>query len=108
MYTRTHEFSYSAVDFKREGTPLLPTIVDALTCCSFGVVRDAGLVAPNVLTSGMSFVQSSSAVHARDTCELEHWRALDDLTISEGSGAAFLVTLHTHLPGDPSHAPSYG
>ena len=34
--------------------------VDDFTCCSFGVVRDAGLVTPNVLPSGVSYVQSSS------------------------------------------------
>ena len=37
---------------------LSPT-VDALTCRSFGMVRDAYLVAANVLPSCMSFVQIS-------------------------------------------------
>ena len=29
--------------------------VDAFTCCSFGAVRDAGLVTPNVLPSSVSW-----------------------------------------------------
>ena len=61
MYTFTHEPSNSAADFRREGTHLSPMIVDGFTRCSFGGAIDAGLVIPNVLPSGMSSVQSSSA-----------------------------------------------
>ena len=61
VYTFTHEPSNSAADFRREGTHLSSMTVDGFTRCSFGGVSDAGLVIPNVLPSGMSSVQSSSA-----------------------------------------------
>ena len=59
--TFTHEPSNSAADFRREGTHLSPMIVNGFTRCSFGGVSDAGLVIPNLLPSGMSSMQSSSA-----------------------------------------------
>ena len=59
--TFTHEPSNSAADFRREGTHLSPITVDGLTRCSFGGFSDARLVIPNVLPSGRSSVQSSSA-----------------------------------------------
>ena len=65
VYTFTHESSNSAADFRREGTHHSPMIVDGFTRCSFGGVSDAGLVIPNVLPSGMSSVQSSSAAAER-------------------------------------------
>ena len=61
VHTFTHEPCNSAPDFRREGTQHSPMIVDGFTRCSFGGVSDAGLVIPNVLPSGMSSVQSSSA-----------------------------------------------
>ena len=112
-------------------------IVGGFTRCSFGGVSDADLVIPNVLPSGMSSVQSSSAaeranfalVRPVNGCSRganesmleipvtsntpfgedygDHRECtLDALTLNEVSGVAVLVTLHTHLPGDPCPAHS--
>ena len=94
VYTSTHEPSYSAFDFRREGTPFSRMTLDA-----FGAVRDAGLVTPNVLPSGVNEATPEIPVNSNTPPVGEDHG--DHRECTPDALTAVPATPHTHLPGDP-------